>query len=249
MSPAGLQQYQDNYYQQNINPAIQQARADAYQNGQQWGSFGGAAVGQLAAQGQLDKYNAGLNYSQQLFNNQVQGRQSYFAGGPNVAATQNAADVARGTNVAQLQAGNANALNSYNLSNNNAANDFSLQSAGQRNNYAFSGAQMANNFGTTQYQNQLQAYNLQNQQAANRTQGLLGLGQGAASLLGGPIGGMLGAGAGALGSAFGGGGSLIPSSFGRGPTFGSQYGSGGQLGGQQLNQVGSFGNGTGNLIS
>lgn len=144
--------------------------------------------------GALNKYNAGLGYAQQLFNNQLQGRQSYYNGGPSLAIGQNAANVQRGLGVAGLQSSNAGMLNNYNLGSTGMENNYNMQSAG-----------MHNNFDLSNYGNQLQAYGMNQQNQANRfgaiAGGLTNIFSGGMGLFGGRGGGM--GGGGGLGS-FGG---------------------------------------------
>ncbi len=171
----------DNFWQQNILPQLASAQSQLYNNGQNYGSYGGALLGQLLAQGQLSKFQAGLQQAQQNYNNLLSGRQSYFAGGPTVAATQNENSVQRGLGVASLQSQNAGMLNNYNLAGNQGQNSYGLSATG-----------MANNFNQGNYGNQLQAYELNQQNAANQNFGLGALGLGAANLIGGGIGSMFG---------------------------------------------------------
>lgn len=163
MNPADRAQYESNYYQQYVNPLIEQAKADIYSNGQSYGSYGGALIGQMGAQGQLDKYSAGLNYAQQLYNNALSGRQSLFSGGPGVAQTQNQIDVKRGYDLAGIQNKNAEIQNNYNLGS----------------------AQMLNNYGLGNYQNAFNLYKYQQDQNKQRSQNLLG---GPQTLLSGAFG-------------------------------------------------------------
>ena len=199
MNPQGMQQYENNFYQTQVQPQLAQAQADLYANGQNSGSYSGAYMGQLAAMGALNKYNAGLGYAQQLYNNQLQGRSSYFNGGPSVAIGQNAANVQRGMGIAGLQSQNAGMLNNYNLG-----------SAGMQNQYDLGAAGMQNNFNLSNYGNQLSAYGMNLQNQANRfgsiAGGLTNIFSGGLGLMGGrgtagSFGGM--GGTGGLGS-FGG---------------------------------------------
>lgn len=133
------------------------------------------------AQGQLAKFQAGLENQQQQFGNTLAGRQSYFSGGPRIAAEQNSADVSRGLGVSQIQTGQARDQNSYNLSANQGQNSFALDS----------------------FANAMKAYDQARQLAASRSQGLLSLGSGLGGLVGKGLG-MLMPGAGGAGAAIGG---------------------------------------------
>lgn len=225
MAPDQLGQYQDNYYQQNISPAIEQMRANLGINGQSSSSFGGAALGQLAGQGQMDKFNAGLNFAQQLFGNQVQGRQSYFSGGPSVSQNQNQADVSRGQNVFAGQQQNANMQNQYNLDSADMANGFQSNAYQGLNNYNQGANQNQNSFAMGNYGNQLGLYGQQMQNSANKTMGLGMLGLGATKLLGGGLGALY--------------------NMGSSPNFATGQGSGkgyfGTMGKVQPGSAGSFG--------
>ncbi|MBY0545819.1 MAG: hypothetical protein K2W95_00870 [Candidatus Obscuribacterales bacterium] len=197
MDPAGRTQYEDDFYAQYIAPAVAQAQANAYTDGQSRGSYGGAMVGQLQAQGQLSKRQSGLDYANNLFQNQLAGRQSYFAGGPGIAQQQNQLDVNRGLGVAQMQQNNANAQNQYNLGANQDQNQFAMGL----------------------YPSTLDLYKFQQGQKAQKAYtlgssatGLLGSFAGTA--LGGRLGGAIGGG---IGSLFGGGNKQqVPSYFGSG---------------------------------
>jgi len=178
------------YYQTQIAPQIAQTSAQLENSGQQYGSYAGALLGQMSSQGQLDKFMAGLQNQQQQLQNTLAGRQSYYAGGPNLAQQQNAQNVARGADVAQLGSYNAAQQNQYNLG-----------SAGMQNQYSLGAAGMQNQFGLQNYQNQLGAFNIQQQQRGALIGGLVGLGGNLLSLgtggggtLGGDILGGLGSG-------------------------------------------------------
>lgn len=123
--------YANYYFQNNINPQIEAAKAAVSQNGGSYGSYGGARIGQIEAQGQMDKYQAGLAAAQQVFNNKIAGRESYFNGAPKIVQTQNALDVTRGLGVAGIQSQNYDSQNDFNMgifgiqsNNNNNHNDF-----------------------------------------------------------------------------------------------------------------------------
>lgn len=123
--------YATYYYQNQINPLIEQAKAAVAKNGGSYGSYGGARIGQIEAQGQMDKYQAGLAAAQQVFNNKIQGRESYFNGAPKIVQTQNALDVQRGLGVAGIQSQNYDSQNDFNQgifgiqsNNNNEHNNF-----------------------------------------------------------------------------------------------------------------------------
>jgi hypothetical protein len=225
LDPAGRSEYENYFYQTQIAPMLAQQQADSYAGGQSTGSYAGALMGQLMAQGALSKFQAGLDYSNQLYQNQLQGRASYYAGGPTVAAQQNAADVDRGTNIAQMLMQRAAMENDFNLGSAGMQNNYNLSSAGMRNNYGLGSVGMANNFNLGNYGNALNAYQINQQNQANRFNALTG--------------GLLGIGQGLLGMrrpSFGGG-----SASGGGATLGSQFGMGGALGSLGVNQVGGFG--------
>jgi len=123
--------YADYFYQTQINPQIKAAEAAVAKNGGSYGSYGGARIGQIQAQGELEKYQAGLAAAQQVFNNKIAGRQSYWQGAPRVVQEQNALDVQRGIGVAGLQSQNYDSQNDFNMgifgiesNNNNSHNDF-----------------------------------------------------------------------------------------------------------------------------
>lgn len=165
MNPEGRSAYESNYDQLYNKPTMAALESDLYNNGQAYGSYAGSLVGQQKAMGDLTKYQAGLDYAQQLFNNQITGRQSYYSGGPAVAQAQNAADVARGLGIAGLNSSNTANHNQYNMS----------------------AAQSQNGYNQQNYNNQYQAYQQKLQDDANRAQGVLGLFTGGLSLLGGGL--------------------------------------------------------------
>jgi hypothetical protein len=79
----------------------------------------------------MDKYQAGLAAAQQVFNNTIAGRDSYFKGAPRIVQEQNALDVNRGLGVAGIQSQNYDSQNDFNQgifgiesNNNNSHNDF-----------------------------------------------------------------------------------------------------------------------------
>lgn len=80
-----------------------------------------------------------------------------------MAANQNNADVQRGLGVAQLQNGQANAQNEYNLAASGAQNSYNLGTTGAQNNYNLSN-----------YQNALQQQQLANQAQANQFGSIFG---------------------------------------------------------------------------
>lgn len=162
MNPEGLAKYEANYDQTENQPAIKALSNSVYNNGQAYGSYGGAAVGAATAQGALNKYQAGLDYAQQLYNNVLQGRSSFFAGGPAIAMNQNALDVQRGLGVAGLQS----------------------QNTGMQNNYNLGAAGMQNGFNQQNFGNQMQLYAQQQQAAQNRAMGIGGLITGGLGLAG-----------------------------------------------------------------
>lgn len=211
-----MQGYGQNWYQQNVAPQIAQNEATLMGNGQGYGSYAGAQIGGEQAQGQLSAQQAGLNYGQTAANNIYSGRSSYLSGGPTVAANQNNAAIARGENVAGLQASNAQNQNSYNLSSAGMANDYGLNASGAANNYNLGTSGMANNYNLSNYQNQLNAYNMAQQRKAQSMFGMGALGLGASSLLFGnnPLGNAVTGGIGSLFSGGGGGGGSLGGNYG-----------------------------------
>jgi hypothetical protein len=227
LDPSNLAQYGNNFYQQNIAPGLAEQQAADANNGQQYSSYAGGRLGQMEAQGQLEKYNAGLSYGQQLLNNQIAGRSSYFSGGPTVSTNQNNADVARGLDIANLMTQQANSQNQYNLGSSQFQNNFNMTANQGQNLYNQNYATGINGFNQQNYANQLSQYGMQQDLANTRGQGALGLGMGLAKLA-----------APAIGSAFG-AATSHPSTLG-------SMGFGGILGRYGTNQVGSFeGGGTG----
>ena len=171
-------------------------KTQVYNNGQAYGSYGGGEVGAQAAQGQLDSYNAGLNYANTLNQAQIASRASLFSGGDTLAANQNQLGVQRGLGVAQIQSANtanqnqfnlgqSENMNSYNLSNNQASNQYGLSNNQGLNTYGLSSAANQNqyNLGTNQTQNsfnqgvygtQGQIYGSQLSAASNNLRSILG---------------------------------------------------------------------------
>lgn len=132
LDPAGRAKYENDFETQYINPTLAQAQADAGANGQTYGSFAGAKIGQIAAEGQLAKAQAGLNYAQQYYTNQLQGRESYYGNAPKIIQQQNALDVSRGLGISQLEQSNNQFQNTWNLNNNNALNNFAMGNYGNQ---------------------------------------------------------------------------------------------------------------------
>lgn len=135
--------YATAFYQQQINPQIQQARADLSQNGGSYGSYGGARVGQIEAEGQLAKFQAGLSAAQQVYNNTLAGRESYFNGAPKIIQQQNELNVNRGLGISQIQSANYNNQNDFNqgiygiqAGANNNHNDFNSKNYGSQLDYS-----------------------------------------------------------------------------------------------------------------
>jgi hypothetical protein len=169
LDPAGMQPYEQYYYQQYVLPAIAQGQANLYANGQNSGSYAGGYMGQLVSAGAGQEYSAGLQYAQQAYNDLLQGRQSYYAGAPALAAQQNALGVQQGNDVAGLQLQGANMQNQYAGNNNANLNTYNLTANNNQ-----------NQFGLTNYANTLKAYEAQNQARANQ---LYTLGNAGAGLL------------------------------------------------------------------
>ena len=167
MNPAGMAQYEQQYYQQLGNPAVAQAEASIGANGQGYGSYGGALVAQTKASQDQAAYNAGLNYAQQNYNNILSGRSSYYAGGPTVATNQSNAQIQA------TESENANALAAAGMQ-----NSYNVGTTGSQNAYNSSTASGLNNYNLSNYSNQEAAYQQQQQQAANTWLGIgtLGLG-------------------------------------------------------------------------
>lgn len=167
-----MQQYQKMYYDQNVAPQIAAAQAQLSAGGQN-GSYAGAYLAQSQAAGNQAAYQAGLSYGQQLYNNILQGRQSYYAGGPNVAQTQNRLDVDRGLGIASLQ-------NNYATNNAQLQNQYNLSANQNYNNYNQNAGQNLNNFNLQNYNNKLNQYQINQQNKAN----MFGSLAGGAALLG-----------------------------------------------------------------
>lgn len=216
MSSDLLGQYGEDYYKRNIMPAIEAEKARIGLNGQQYGTPAWAMLGQMASQGQFDKFQASLGFGQQLFNNQLQGRQSYFSGGPRIAQEQNASDVNRGLGVANLLQQGANSENNYNLSTAQMANNFNLSNSQGLNNYNMNANQGMNNFGLNNYGNQMSQYNTDQQNSANRWYSGLSLGSGIAGLAGKAMGWLKGNPSATLGGTVGGALSRVGNFFGLG---------------------------------
>lgn len=182
LDPAGRQQYEDNFYQTNINPLVQQATADAASSGQIYGSFAGGQIGGLQASGKLAAYQAGLNYAQQYFNNKLAGRKAFYDGPVALSQYSNQAAINRGLKVAELQSQNVNNQNNFNLNNAQNSANYSLQNSANLNDYNTNVAsglnkynlganEIANNFNLGRYGGQLQGAQIQNQ--ANQNNALL----------------------------------------------------------------------------
>lgn len=207
MDPAGMAQYESQYYQQLGNPAVAAAQASLGPSGQDYGSYGGALVAQTQASQDQAAYNGGLSYAQQNYNDILAGRASYYAGGPTVATNQNNAQVSATENMNSLNAqvaANENAYNlagtqgqnSYDLASSGSQNAYNLGTAGMQNSYNASTGAGLNNYNLSNFSNQEQAYQQQQQQIANTWLGIGTLGLG---LLGGGVG------SGSSASALGGG--------------------------------------------
>lgn len=143
--------YANAFYQQQINPQIQQARADLARNGGSYGSYAGARVGQIEAEGQLAKFQAGLQAAQQVYNNTLAGRESYFNGGPKIIQTQNALDVQRGLGVAGIQSQNFDSQNDFNQG------IFGIQSGNTQNQNDFNSRNYGSQLGYQAEQNRTNA--------------------------------------------------------------------------------------------
>lgn len=185
LDPEGRQQFQDQYYQLYVRPGVEAAKSSVYNNGQADSAYGGGYVAQAEAMGNLAAYQASLQMAQQRFEDMLAGRQSYFSNDLGLIQQQNNADVARGTNVAQLDSSNYANMNQYNLNSSNAANQFNLSNANSANaynldtnnalnNYSLGANQGQNSFNLGRYSGQLQGYGYQ--QSANRNALFGGLG-------------------------------------------------------------------------
>lgn len=177
LNPAGTQAAATQYYNQNEAPQINQTASNLANSGALYGSAGGGQLGAMQSQAQYNSYNAGLDYAQQYFNDQIAGRNSYFAGGIGLEANQNAANVARGEVVQNdnqqiAQSNNnynlssASMANNFNQSNANASNAYSLASTGAQNAYGINSAQSQNAYNTSQSA-QLNGFRQQNYQTAS----------------------------------------------------------------------------------
>lgn len=189
LDPGVLKQFQDNYFTQNVAPQIANTEAQIGANGQQYSSYGGGLIGQLKSQGALDTFNAGLNASQQAYNNLLQGRQSLFSGGIGLAQDQSNLNVQRGLGIAGLQ--------SQNTANENQFNSDMYRTGSQNTNWQ-------NDFNLNNYSNSLRAMELKAKQRENTAYGIGNLGLGAiqlgSSLIGGKGGGLFGGGSGGISS-------------------------------------------------
>jgi hypothetical protein len=231
MNPNGLQKYENNYYQQNVAPGLAAQQAASYNNGQNQGSYAGALQGELQAQGQLSSYNAGLGYAQQLYNDALQGRQSYFAGGPTVAVDQNNAAIQSALNQQSLANQEANIANQYNINNATGQNAYNLSTAQMQNGYNTNVVNTLNNNASNLYGNELTQYGINQNNRANAFSSLFG----GLGMLGGAAYGMgsglLGGGSSGLSTGSGG---FTPVTMNGGPPVApnyTSYGSSGGLGG------------------
>ena len=119
LSPGQQKQYEDYFTKEYINPTIAQTNASLYNQGRANSTFGAAQLGQLQAEGANQAYAAGLQRQQQLYQDWLSGRDSFFNNEGKLAQGQNAADVARGMQLVDFANQNNNALNSYNLNKGN----------------------------------------------------------------------------------------------------------------------------------
>lgn len=128
----------------------------------------------MTGEGQQQAFQAALAANQQQYQDVLSGRQSYFSGGPAMSQAQNQAAINQGIAVENADLQNASMENQYNLGVGGLQNQYSLGAAGMLNNYnlASTGMQnqyglnttgMANNFNQANFQDQLQAYQAQNQ--------------------------------------------------------------------------------------
>jgi hypothetical protein len=164
---AGFQDARNAYYASNVAPLIAQDQANVNTSGADYGSYAGGLIGTDKAQGNLAAYNAGINYSQAMFQDVLNARQNYF--GTNVATIlgQNQEAINRGLGVSQLQTTQAQNLNNYNLQNSQNQNSFDLGSASLNNQF-----QLGNQSNTNQYNlgsaNLANTYNLDVAQGRNQ---------------------------------------------------------------------------------
>ncbi len=237
------------FYQNQINPQIQQTASNLALNGQGNSSFGGAQLGAEQAQGQYQAMNAG----QGLYNSEIQNllgeRQNFFGTEGQMAQNYGEQQQQQGEFLSGLQS-------QANLANNAQQNSYNLQSNENQNQF--------NSNLYNQFQNAYKTgYGYQQQQNQFNTQGQLGLLNGGLQLGGRAIGGLLG-GAGSpggsiggnfanglsqgFGTLFGGGGSGGSNSggFGMGGSLGNGAGYGGNGGGAGYGSLSGFGGGSAN---
>lgn len=192
-TPDAVNSYANSYYNDYVKPGLAQTQAGLYGNGRADSTFGGAVLGSALAQGAQDKMMAGQQYYTNQLNNLLNERASFFNGEGNMAQT--AAN--QGQQNAQFSANlgmqNAGMLNNYNLSNSQGqnqfnlassqgannfnlanagmANQFNLSNSANRNNYAMTGASNANQFNLGNFNNQMNSYQLGQQQQQNKANG------------------------------------------------------------------------------
>ena len=197
VSQQAMQQYQDAYYKQYLNPAIQQSLANQYgAAGGGNSTFANAIAGQAMANGATDWALAGQQYATNALNNQLAQRASFFGNEGQLAQGQNAADVARGEFTANLGTQQAGMLNDFNLQRAGMQNNWNMGASGAQNAYNLelaqlmnSGnlarAQMQNSFNQSNFGNAMDIYGAQRQNVQGIGQNIAGMAGAGAALAGG----------------------------------------------------------------
>lgn len=174
-SNTAAQDYQNRYFDNAIQPQLNQAKVNAFLGGNYGdanSTFGSTYLSNAMLQGSNQAFFAGQDYRNQEIQNTLNRRASFFGNDANLIAQQNQADVQRGLGVQQINSQNLGMLNSFNL------NKAGILSGIQQNDY----------------QNKLQA-------AQAKAQAIGGLLTGGLGLIGGGIGAATGGGARAAGGA------------------------------------------------
>jgi hypothetical protein len=109
-----------------VAPQIASLESQLGQNGQGGSSFAGGELGSLESAGALNSYNAGLNYAQQNYNDQLQGLSAYYSGPVGLEQSQNQAAVNTGLNEYNAASNTAGMQNSYGLDTTGMQNSFDL---------------------------------------------------------------------------------------------------------------------------
>lgn len=205
-----VHQAMDNYKAMQA-PGLAKSISDLNASGQGNSTYAGAAIGGQIGMNNLNAFGAGLANQQQQLQDILGGRQSYFSNDVQLAQDQNKLAIERALQVAGLQNQENMAQNQYALTNNQGFNGYNLTANTNH-----------NQFDLGNYSNQLQAYQMQQQNSANKAAGIGGLISGGLKALTGLGGG------GGMSSVMGG---AIPSFGGGGGGFGSMNGYGNSFGG------------------